>query len=488
MSEKPNHISHELHRESRELRFDIDRFGPMYPTKMNRPGATADMPVDGDIVLAMQPDRYNGQHADGETTILLVRYPDGSFATAGLTRHEKGFEVKLGKLLPPDTKIYYGRLGDGETETEQEILGAAALMGVEGRRFGAGVSRIHGSIEVTGEGELVLNDGGIHPSNGEYHSSNNGTAVMTAEIMDKPDVEPELIETAKDIGEEVAEATTVDNVVSDPELTPGSTTVGTSTEEEQWWLNEVPPPKTNPEETPHDKASRLLETVGNAPQVPTAELTPAVASKMLDALNAAPSHPETVHAPEQKSHVAAAEVLASFANEQAEDPREFVDMGETINALKSEIAGKINELNTYIDRYSDARRRLIDDTRGGRIDTNVLRGDIHDMHDSLQQMQRIVHGFQEKVYHAQSKVDGAQNAVNPGDNTALNSMRTHIDLLPVSLQGLQRNIMGYDQLVLQMEAARSAALLPTLELLLTDNEGNEVSQLEVIQRFVLENR
>ena len=205
-------------------------------------------------------------------------------------------------------------------------------------------------------------------------------------------------------------------------------------------------------------------------------------------LNAAPSHPETVHAPEQKSHVAAAEVLASFANEQAEDPREFVDMGETINALKSEIAGKINELNTYIDRYSDARRRLIDDTRGGRIDTNVLRGDIHDMHDSLQQMQRIVHGFQEKVYHAQSKVDGAQNAVDPGDNTALNSMRTHIDLLPVSLQGLQRNIMGYDQLVLQMEAARSAALLPTLELLLTDNEGNEVSQLEVIQRFVLENR
>jgi uncharacterized protein YoxC len=200
---------------------------------------------------------------------------------------------------------------------------------------------------------------------------------------------------------------------------------------------------------------------------------------------------------------AADKVLASFAKEQVEDPREFVDLGETINTLKSEIAGTFAEVDHYTKGYNEARQGLIDYMHRDRIDTEVLGGYLQEMKRSLSSLQQKVHEFQEKVRPAMTKVAEEQSAVirtNPGDNTALDAMRRHVDavktisdsvnrLLPASLQELQRNTMRYDQLVGQMESdPHWQAVLNELQRLLMRNVDSDVRRLEVIKEFTLSMR
>jgi hypothetical protein len=564
-------------------------------------------------------------HGKGDLWLDGADIPDGARLAVidakrlALHRSEQGdgdekVTVNNGVMFvhPGETK----QIGRGHTDSGLDMTEART------------VSSNHMEISIGNDGEVLVRD-----TNSRFQ-----TIVQTGEYARNAVMELEDHHEHATRFRQILGAEAVENVVSDPELAPDTTapyteSVQEHTSNDPWWLNEVPPPETDPGETPQDRARRLLETLGNMSQGPTVELTPAAASKMLDALDPASSRPETTHTPEQKSHEAACQellhiigengkgggqlgdklrelgsspeeirvaldkangndkarnavlgslrirtyseyknkaflhgveegrmkpiglglgydvdqmeslelvaniamarldgsfrlsdgvtvdkdelvknghhrdaadkVLASFAKEQVEDPREFVDLGETINTLKSEIAGTFAEVDHYTKGYNEARQGLIDYMHRDRIDTEVLGGYLQEMKRSLSSLQQKVHEFQEKVRPAMTKVAEEQSAVirtNPGDNTALDAMRRHVDavktisdsvnrLLPASLQELQRNTMRYDQLVGQMESdPHWQAVLNELQRLLMRNVDSDVRRLEVIKEFTLSMR
>lgn len=142
----------------------------------------------GEVVAIITPD-YEDPKAQGASnslldhnnSLLLVRYDINTYGIA--TKHEgllhPGRDLKAGESL------YFGRQGDMQEDVmgEGEVLGLAALSGISSKQFGEGVSRVHGTIFLTEDGIISLQDGREsvdpvtrHVIDGE---STNGSLVVT---------------------------------------------------------------------------------------------------------------------------------------------------------------------------------------------------------------------------------------------------------------------------------------------------------------------
>ena len=176
-------MDHELRPTKPAIELELSKLPPMYDAKIPREDG-----LIGEIVAALRPE-YGGEDTDGSRTILFVRYPDGSVMTAGKLATEqsgvKGYTIELSHTIHEGEMVYYGHAGERGVQTEQEVLGAEALMGIEGRRFGDGVASIHGSIELK-DGQLVIRDRSHHdllPEDGHIA----GAEVLTGLISPEAD-------------------------------------------------------------------------------------------------------------------------------------------------------------------------------------------------------------------------------------------------------------------------------------------------------------
>lgn len=102
---------------------------------------------------------------DSHTTLCVVRYSDGSVGIASRMRDEgdKPTTMHPGRILQPDTSIYFGRNGDKNSDepilmNRIQVLGRKALTGLD-TEFEKSVSRIQGSIHLWSDGKLEIHDG-----------------------------------------------------------------------------------------------------------------------------------------------------------------------------------------------------------------------------------------------------------------------------------------------------------------------------------------
>lgn len=128
----------------------------------------------GEVIGIVTPDfnatedKTTPEKASGDS-FYIVRYP--KTGEVGIATHDaETDEMKAGIILPVGITMYFGRHGDaapdGETilpatnmRTERHVLGLAALSGTDSKRFGRGVSRIHGSLHLLDDGRLSISDG-----------------------------------------------------------------------------------------------------------------------------------------------------------------------------------------------------------------------------------------------------------------------------------------------------------------------------------------
>ncbi len=182
MAERPRHSGHEHSAERPEIAFAIDAMEPMYDLKIPRADG-----LEGDIVMGLRPDRQT-DNTDGDSIILLVRYPDGSMMTAGMHRDSgNNLRAVLARHIPEGVRVYYGSHGDSDIQTEVEVLGAEAMMGIEGRRFGEGVAGIHGSIEIKA-GRLIVRAREAHSDLPHETGHIPGADIVTAESVTPVDL------------------------------------------------------------------------------------------------------------------------------------------------------------------------------------------------------------------------------------------------------------------------------------------------------------
>lgn len=128
----------------------------------------------GEVICIVTPDftsteKKVTEEKSSEDSFYIVRYP--KTGEVGIATHDaETDEMKAGIILPVGKTMYFGRHGDaapdGETilpatnmRTERHVLGLAALSGTDSKRFGRGVSRIHGSLHLLDDGRLSISDG-----------------------------------------------------------------------------------------------------------------------------------------------------------------------------------------------------------------------------------------------------------------------------------------------------------------------------------------
>jgi|APMI01.1.fsa_nt_gi hypothetical protein len=146
----------------------------------------------GEVVCVITPDHASrGEASEGgsrslidhSNSLLLVRYEDNRIGIA--TRHEG--TLRPGMMLEPYVAIHFGRVPNGSEAVigERTVFGMAALSGVEGKAFGDGVSRVHGSIQIDERGMARIYDGREDVDPATRHvtdiSSTNGTLVTVYE-------------------------------------------------------------------------------------------------------------------------------------------------------------------------------------------------------------------------------------------------------------------------------------------------------------------
>lgn len=128
----------------------------------------------GEVIGIVTPnftstERLKTEERTTGDSLYIVRYPKtGEVGIA--TYAAETDEMKAGIILPVGVTMYFGREGDKalggeallpatETRTERHVLGLAALSATDSKRFGPGVSRIHGSLYLLEDGRLTISDG-----------------------------------------------------------------------------------------------------------------------------------------------------------------------------------------------------------------------------------------------------------------------------------------------------------------------------------------